>query len=102
VRRSLPKNKPRSSPKGDYQAICSFCGQSWYRSQLFVDEAGNFVCPDEGEGLDSVALAREQVLCQDQWLRQGEHDAPRDPPVSTAGAPSMKTLTGAPTGGNGV
>lgn len=39
--------------------MCAYCGVKWLRSRLTVDEAGNLVCPDEGQGRDMVALSRE-------------------------------------------
>lgn len=43
-------------PKGDYAATCDYCGVRWPRSKLRRDHAGLLVCPDEGTGLDRVAL----------------------------------------------
>lgn len=36
--------------------MCDYCGAHWRRSQLRVDGAGFLVCPDEGQGRDTVTL----------------------------------------------
>lgn len=48
--------RPRSSPRGDVQAGCSYCGAQWLRSKLYKDQDGNLVCPDEGNGRPSSTL----------------------------------------------
>lgn len=53
----IGRHWPSSAPPGDYQALCSYCGSPWRRSQLRRDGAGNLMCPDD-EGLDSVTLDR--------------------------------------------
>jgi hypothetical protein len=37
--------------------MCAYCGAQWRASQLKKDRAGNLYCPDEGDGLDAVALS---------------------------------------------
>lgn len=56
--RTITKHWPSSTPNGDKQAQCDYCGVVWRRSQLNRDEAGLLYCPDEGEGRDGVALSR--------------------------------------------
>lgn len=41
---------------GDHVETCDYCGMPWFRSQLRVDGAGLFVCPQEGRGRDAVTL----------------------------------------------
>lgn len=41
----------------DRQAICSYCGVQWRRSQLTRDASGNLACPDDASGLDVVSLS---------------------------------------------
>lgn len=55
---TVGKRWPRSAPRGDSQAICSYCGVQWRRSQLVRDSEGLLVCPDEGTGRDQSELAR--------------------------------------------
>lgn len=55
--RTITKHRPQSSPRGDVCGLCSYCGVEWYRSQLRRDRSGNLACPDEGDGLDVVALS---------------------------------------------
>jgi hypothetical protein len=95
---TIGKHRPASLPRGDYVAVCSYCGQAWYRSQLIREESGRFACPDEGDGLDEVALAAEQIAWADQWTRRSDHDAPGDPALSTADRPNMDTLLGIKSG----
>ncbi len=56
----------------DRQAICSYCGAQWRRSQLRRDASGNLACPDEGPGLDIVSLSEGNA-------RLMRSQAPRDP-----------------------
>ena len=39
-----------------YPVLCSLCGVVWPRSAMAKDSQGNFVCPDEGRGLDAKRL----------------------------------------------
>lgn len=45
-------------PRGDYRAICAYCGSAWHRSEMYRDAAGMLVCPQEGKGRDAVTLDR--------------------------------------------
>lgn len=56
--KTIGKHRPRSSPVGDTQAACDYCGVRWLRSQLRYDEGGRLVCPQEGPGHSEVALDR--------------------------------------------
>jgi hypothetical protein len=96
--RTIGKHRPRNSPKGEYVTFCGICGSAWYRSKLFYDEQGILVCPDEGIGLDPLALERANMEMMTNWERS-EHDAPQDP-LNTDTAPDLAALTEAPTGGN--
>jgi hypothetical protein len=55
--RTIGRHRPKSSPRGDVVALCDYCGVQWYRSQLVRDRSGLLVCPDEGDGKDSVTLS---------------------------------------------
>jgi hypothetical protein len=61
-RRTIGKRWPRSAPRGDIQSMCDYCGVMWRRSQLRRDGAGLLVCPDEGDGRDSVTLDRLNAM----------------------------------------
>lgn len=54
---TIGRKWPTDTPAGDYQATCSYCGVMWLRSKLRRDRSGNYVCPDEGAGLDANALS---------------------------------------------
>ena len=41
----------------DRQALCSYCGTPWRRSQLRKDASGNLACPSDASGLDVVSLS---------------------------------------------
>lgn len=41
----------------DRQALCSYCGVQWRRSQLHRDRSENLACPDCAPGLDVVSLS---------------------------------------------
>ena len=51
------RRKWSKSPKGDYQAMCDYCGVMWRRSKLWRDASGLLVCPDEGNGRSAVLLS---------------------------------------------
>lgn len=56
--RTITRHWPRSSPQGDYQATCDYCGVQWRRSQLRRDASGLLACPDDQPGLDAVSLSK--------------------------------------------
>lgn len=43
--------------KYDYESVCSYCGSAWLRSDLNVDAAGHYRCPQDSQGLDIVTLS---------------------------------------------
>lgn len=96
--RTIGKHRPRDLPPGDFECICDYCGVVWYRSQLRRDDSGFLFCPDEGDGLDAVALNMANAASQTTWHRTG-NDQPADA-KNTDVAPNMATLLEAPTGGN--
>ena len=57
--RTIGRRWPRKAPKGDYVAMCDYCGVNWRRSKLIRDRAGYLVCPDDRGGRDAVTLAEE-------------------------------------------
>lgn len=75
--RTIGRKRPANSPRGDSQAMCSYCGVAWHRSQLRRDRAGNWVCPDEGDGLDAVSLGEFSI--SDSYKRRPVYpSAPKD------------------------
>ena len=72
---TITRHRPKSSPVGDYQAMCSYCGVTYLRSELWKDESGKLVCRDEGNGRSDVALSRE--LAQDAARPKRTH-VPQD------------------------
>lgn len=59
--RTISRHRPSSSPRGDYQAECDYCGAMWYRSRLVKDGAGLLACPDDRRGRDVVTLSRQNA-----------------------------------------
>jgi hypothetical protein len=57
MRVTVGRRWPKSAPRGDSQAICGYCGVQWRRSQLWRDQDGLLVCPDEGPGRSEGELA---------------------------------------------
>ena len=55
---TIGRKWPLSAPRADYPCYCDYCGAKWRRSQLRRDGAGLLVCPDEGDGADTVTLDR--------------------------------------------
>lgn len=55
--RTIPRRLSRDRPRGDYRAMCDYCGCTWHRSDLMRDASGLLRCPDE-TGRDAVTLDR--------------------------------------------
>lgn len=53
---------------GDFACMCSYCGTFWNRSELQEDEAGLLYCPQEGDGLDAVALSEGNAAGAAEYL----------------------------------
>jgi hypothetical protein len=53
---TVGRKRPDSSPRGDTQGICSYCGAQWYVSQMRKDRAGLWACPNDQGGRDIVTL----------------------------------------------
>lgn len=53
--RTVGRRRPSSSPLGDYQAKCHYCGVVYYRSELRRDGAGNLMCGAD-DGIDALTL----------------------------------------------
>lgn len=72
--RTISYRRPRSSPIGDYEAKCDYCGVHWLRSRLVRDESNLLVCPDHNHGESVVALDRQVAQdsreYRDRFLRQ--------------------------------
>lgn len=56
--RTISRHWPQTAPRGDYQAMCDYCGVQWRRSELRRDAAGKLACPDDQPGRDEVTLSR--------------------------------------------
>lgn len=98
MRRTIPRKRPRTSPHGDTERECSYCGVVWLRSQLRRDAAGLLACPDDVSGLDAVTLSEGNA----NWASQhrmgqftGESDGGIEPPNTTP-APPFKNPNGPP------
>jgi hypothetical protein len=74
--------------------MCSYCGVQWRRSQLRRDLSGNLVCPDEGNGKDSLELSMENAVGAKAWrYSDSEMDGVMDQditPVTAAQNPTSK------------
>lgn len=55
------RRRPRSSPVGDYQAVCADCGTPWYRSQMSKDSRGILLCRYCNTGRSELDMAQEQA-----------------------------------------
>lgn len=60
--RTIGRHWSKKAPRGDFQAICDYCGVQWRRSQLVRDRAGLLACPDDQRGKDAVTLSQENAL----------------------------------------
>lgn len=59
--RTIPRHRPKTSPPGDYQCLCDYCGVQYLRSQLSRDGAGRLHCDCSNSNGDVVTLARIQA-----------------------------------------
>jgi hypothetical protein len=93
--RTIGKHRPGSSPIGDTQSLCAYCGVKWLRSRLRVDEAGNLVCPDEGQGRDMVELSREnsdRARKRNRLPRQQKLGGTQKPTFSLPAGDDLRTV----------
>ena len=61
--------------RGDFAAMCDYCGVMWPRKELRRDAAGMLACRDEGQGRDAVTLARESAAAASRPARQPTTDS---------------------------
>lgn len=59
--RTIGRKWPRTAPRGDFVATCSYCGVPYRRSQLVRLRNGHFACVgpgtnNDGKGRDEVTL----------------------------------------------
>lgn len=86
-------HKHQGVGRGDFAARCSYCGTYWLRSSLRRDAAGLLYCPQEGTGLDSVALSEAISEAAADYLGPGNNPEGGTPMVhSTAVAIDIDTL----------
>lgn len=60
MHRTVGRKRPRSSPPGDYVAMCCICGANYYRHKLQRKKDGQLYCPDDAKGL--IALEEADLL----------------------------------------
>ena len=53
--RTIGRHRPSSSPRGDFQSKCDYCGGVYYRSELRRDGSGKLMCEND-EGIDAKTL----------------------------------------------
>jgi len=87
--RTIGRKWPKSAPRGDAPARCSYCGVIWRRSQLVRDRSGNLACPDDQSGRDVATLSF--LNAQAAANRDLMSGAPSDGLVST-----QETITATP------
>jgi hypothetical protein len=49
---------PLPGPPGERRAACSYCGMTFYRSDMVRDASGHLACPDDQDGRDTATLDR--------------------------------------------
>lgn len=104
----------RRWPEGigpDRQALCSYCGVQWRRSQLTRDASQNLACPDCAPGLDIVSLSEGNArLMRSQQPKvvgpvDGSYDTficPPSPGFIDPNGPPAPRVNGGPIGEMGV
>lgn len=70
---TMPRRLGKNYPRGDFQAMCDYCGAVFYRSSLIRKEGGLLACRrDCAKGRDEVQLSRQNAEHAAQVLKQ-EH-----------------------------
>lgn len=64
--RTISNHRPQHLPKSDTQSFCSYCGVSYYRSQLRRDRAGLLACKADYGG-DVVTLSEENAAAAQRY-----------------------------------
>lgn len=60
--RTIGTKRPRNSPIGDFETMCSDCGAAYLRSRLEKDEDGQLRCRDCGKERCEVELNRGNAM----------------------------------------
>jgi len=92
--RTVGRRRPASSPLGDFQAKCDYCGVVYYRKDLRRDGSGKLMCPVD-DGIDALTLDRMNAEMTPP-LRQFEQDASTETKVVEV-APSLLAKIGGST-----
>jgi len=97
---TMPRRLPRNYPRGDFQAMCDYCGAVFYRSALVRKEGGFLACrKDCAKGRDEVTLSRlnaehaAQVLKQDHPADHGNQDRRSLPTIQRTTAADILRYT---------
>lgn len=92
--------------RGDYQAMCDYCGVQWRRDQLRRDASGKLACPDDQRGRDEVTLSNLNAARTTRRLDRRndggagwDHDVTVQPPVPPPPPPFVPTYTLVTAGG---
>lgn len=64
--KTIGRHWSKKAPRGDFQAMCDYCGVQWRRSELRRDRSGMLACPDDVRGKDGVTLSEENALAAAQ------------------------------------
>jgi len=97
---TMPRKLPRNYPRGDFQAMCDYCGSVFYRSALVRKEGGFLACrKDCAKGRDEVTLSRlnaehaAQVLKQEHPSDHGNQDRRSLPTIQRTTAADILRYT---------
>jgi hypothetical protein len=79
--RTISKHKPSQLPRNDTESQCSYCGCTYYRSQLRRDRAGLLACARDYGG-DIVTLSEANAAAAQHYpADRPVHDpGPHEPP----------------------
>lgn len=67
---TMPRRLPKNYRKGDFKAMCDYCGAVFYRSSLVRKEGGLLACiKDCAKGRDEVQLSRMNAEYAAQILK---------------------------------
>lgn len=95
--RTISRHKPSQLPRNDTLSQCSYCGVSWYRSQLRRDRTGNLACPRDYGG-DIVTLSEANAAAAQHYpADRPVHDpGPMEPPDPVETPPAKPWPDGVP------
>ena len=89
--RTIGTHWPKSR-RGEYTAMCSYCGASWPSGDLRRDRSGNYTCPDDDHGADATTCNELNAAgAREMTRRRRPMLAPVATPTDEPAIPTLET-----------